>query len=191
MSLEHVLLGFIAQKSRTGYELKTRCFDREATWFWPADQAQIYRTLARLEADGMVTSRRQRQTSRPDRKVYSLTALGGRALREWLGGDTYLPSPRDPFLARLRFSSALGDEELSALVLSSRELHQSRLDALRERAMTHPLPGTSQRSLALQAATLQGAIVQERAWIDWLDDLAATVDQGEIPAPDPVSAEVG
>src|SRR5579875_1236367 len=44
MSLTHAILGFLNRQPMTGYDLKTQCFDISVAYFWPADQAQIYRT---------------------------------------------------------------------------------------------------------------------------------------------------
>ena len=47
MSLEYAILGFLNYHPYTGYDLK-KIFDTSVRHFWPADQSQIYRTLARL-----------------------------------------------------------------------------------------------------------------------------------------------
>ena len=80
MSLDAAILGFLGERPRSGYDLKTRCFDGVARDFWTADQAQIYRTLERLQAAKLVRSSRKRQTGKPDRKVYSVTAAGSASL---------------------------------------------------------------------------------------------------------------
>ena len=47
MKLEHAILGFLSYRPLTGYELK-HVFDESIRHFWPADQSQIYKSLARL-----------------------------------------------------------------------------------------------------------------------------------------------
>ena len=39
VSLPHAILGLLAREPMTGYDLKTRWFDRSLRYFWPADQA--------------------------------------------------------------------------------------------------------------------------------------------------------
>ena len=51
MSLPHVILGFLQYAPATGYDLK-KTFDATVRHFWPADQSQIYRTLAQLVEQG-------------------------------------------------------------------------------------------------------------------------------------------
>jgi len=56
----------------TGYDLKTSCFDQCIAHLWPADQAQIYRTLDKLVEQGWITSASQVHGD-PSAKVYSVT----------------------------------------------------------------------------------------------------------------------
>jgi DNA-binding PadR family transcriptional regulator len=48
MSLEHGILGYLSMKPLAGYDIK-KLFNMSAAFFWPADQAQIYRTLKKLK----------------------------------------------------------------------------------------------------------------------------------------------
>ncbi len=100
MSLEHAILGFLNTRARSGYDLKTRCFDVEAKAFWSADQAQIYRTLERLKTARLVNATVRRQSGKPDRKLYEITPAGTRRLRAMgdhrstpLGPQGRLPAP--------------------------------------------------------------------------------------------------
>ena len=72
MSLEYAILGFLNYHPYTGYDLK-KVFDTSIHHFWPADQSQIYRTLARLTREGLTEMEKVPQDDRPDRKVYSIT----------------------------------------------------------------------------------------------------------------------
>ncbi|MGH2415515.1 MAG: PadR family transcriptional regulator [Microcystaceae cyanobacterium] len=80
MSLAHVILGLLQQQQRTGYALKTECFDQCLAHLWPADQAQIYRTLDKLEAQGWSTCTVQIQHERPRRcpRIGVVAANGGK-----------------------------------------------------------------------------------------------------------------
>ena len=74
MSLEYAILGFLNYQPFSGYDLK-KLFDTSVRHFWPADQSQIYRTLARLTEQGLAAfSRRRvevatRRLRRGDRKL--------------------------------------------------------------------------------------------------------------------------
>ena len=80
MSLRHALLGMLAAKPGTGYDLTQR-FDQSLGNAWHASHSQIYPELARLADAGLVEvvgegARRSR--------TYGLTAAGHEEIRRWL-----------------------------------------------------------------------------------------------------------
>lgn len=185
LSLEHAILGFLSEHPRSGYDLKTRCFDAALSHFWTADQAQIYRTLERLREAKLVRSTRKRQAGRPDRRIYEITQAGHDTLNAWLRSPVPPPALRDGFLIQLRFASSLEDSALTELLSSRRELHQARLDSLRANAVTlSKQHGTSARDMALRQAALDGAMASDRAAIDWLDDYLEALREGALPGSD-------
>ena len=62
MALEHALLVALDEQPASGLDLAKR-FERSIGFFWHATHQQIYRVLARMEADGWVT----RTDGRPER----------------------------------------------------------------------------------------------------------------------------
>jgi DNA-binding PadR family transcriptional regulator len=183
LSLDHAILGFLAERERSGYDLKTRCFDTEARSWWTADQAQIYRTLERLKGAGLVRVRRRRQSGRPDRKLFSITDAGLAELHRWLASPEPLPSPREAFLLHLYFGAGLADAELLGVLRARRAGHQERLDSLRVQASEALGSAGSGRDRPLRSMALDGSIVEQRAAIDWLDDCIEMVEAGSLPAP--------
>jgi DNA-binding PadR family transcriptional regulator len=182
MSLEAAILGFLAEEPRSGYDLKTRCFAEQAKAFWTADQAQIYRTLERLQAAKLVDCTRKRQLGKPDRKVYRLTRAGEAELSAWLTAGTPPTSPRDPFLLQLFFSAALSDADIASNLRGRRDTHQQQLESLR-RGVSSPAenPALPLRVQLLRDAVFDGAIARERASIDWLDDTLEAIEAGRLP----------
>lgn len=185
MSLEYAILGFLSGEELSGYDIKTRCVDERVAHFWTADQAQIYRTLERLEKVRRVRARSQRQKGKPDRKVYSITRLGREALDEWLATPHEIPPYRDPFLIQVYFGSELPDEPLLGVLENARATRQARLEDLRARVARHSRPGhaSHDRSAMLARLTLDAALAEERAAIDWLDDSIDTL--GSLADTDP------
>src|SRR5215813_1793561 len=103
MSLAHAILGLLQQSPLTGYELKTDHFDGSIAHFWPADQAQIYRTLDKMTEQGWVESQIEFQTDRPIWKIYTTTERGRAELAHWLTTYQAIPVYREPFLIQLFF----------------------------------------------------------------------------------------
>ena len=97
MSLDSGILGFLSMKPLSGYDIK-KLFDMSAAYFWPADQAQIYRALKKLVEDGSVELPKQEQGKTVDRKVYVITEKGRKTLHDWT-----INSERADFISRLPF----------------------------------------------------------------------------------------
>ena len=116
MSLENGILGFLSMKPLSGYDIK-KLFDYSAAYFWPADQAQIYRALKKLTEDGSVELLTQEQGKTLERKVYAITEKGHHVLHDWIAK----PEETDfinrlPYLLKLFYSSALSPIEQLAFI---------------------------------------------------------------------------
>lgn len=122
MSLRHSILGLLQYAPLSGYAIK-KTFDMSINHIWTAKLSQIYRELALLEKEGLVSPRTMRQKRRPDKKVYSLTPTGERAFLEWLNAFpvAFGPPRRDEFLLRIFFAArmegALLRKELESFIL--------------------------------------------------------------------------
>lgn len=136
MSLENGILGYLSMKPLSGYDLK-KLFNYSAAYFWPADQAQIYRALKKLVEDGSVELPKQEQGKTVDRKVYAITERGSQILHDWIVN----PETSDfishlPFVMHLFFSGSLVQEEqlafLDAQLRVNNELIQKLKDNYRE-----------------------------------------------------------
>ncbi|MBC7810039.1 MAG: PadR family transcriptional regulator [Burkholderiales bacterium] len=168
MSLPHAILGFLNQKPMTGYDLK-QYFDYSVAHFWPADQAQIYRTLDKLAADSLVESEIEFQEVRPNRKVHSITEAGRAELAHWLAKPQQLPIHREPFLVQLFFA----EQQTNEAIISQME---QQLDDHHERQRVYdaiPLPplddASASRQHKLARLTVELGLRSERMYIDWLE----------------------
>jgi len=99
------ILGLIAQKPRSGYDLK-RAIDRTIRHFWAASYGQIYPDLRRLEAAGWIAGDDAPRGGRA-RRIYRITPAGSAALDRWLAGAETRVELRDESLLRLFFSDTL------------------------------------------------------------------------------------
>ncbi|QAV69910.1 PadR family transcriptional regulator [Salinibacterium sp. UTAS2018] len=183
MSLLHAVLGFVAIQPMTGYELG-KAFSTTAAHFWPADQSQLYRTLHRAEADGLVESTTVEQASRPDRRLYSILESGRAALETWLASPLEPDTSREPFLLRLFFAGSLGSAGVIALLDQRRSAAVELLTTLDALAASAP-PKLSKAALAtqLQYATLESGRAHAHAEITWLDELRAQLADHKETAP--------
>src|SRR5690606_34091680 len=111
MSLKHAILGFLSFSPFSGYDLK-KAFDNSVQHFWPANQSQIYRTLAELDEQGFVKKEIVERDDRLDMKIYSITKTGRAELHQWLTAPLPERDEREPFLIQVYFSGLLTDEEV-------------------------------------------------------------------------------
>ena len=170
MALEHAILVSLSERPASGLDLAHR-FDRSIGFFWSATHQQIYKVLARMEADGWVRSAALEQQGRPDKKVYEVTPSGSDELATWLAEPMPLEKFRSALAVRLRGAS-YGDR--AAVLETVREQladHVARLDHYeRLAARDFPEPGTlSGQDLDIYLV-LRGGIHLERFWVDWLTE---------------------
>jgi len=175
MALEHALLVSLSERPASGLDLAHR-FDRSIGYFWQASHQQIYRTLARMEGDGWLTSTVVEQQGRPAKKVYDVSPAGRRALEDWLATATD-PSPlRSELGVKMRAASYAADRE--AVLDDVRDHladHQTRLDLYRQLAKRdYPDPtaltGPANEQALDQYLVLRGGIRMEETWVAWLDE---------------------
>jgi PadR family transcriptional regulator AphA len=127
----YVVLGMVRLGARSGYEIK-QAVELSIRFFWTISQAQIYPSLKRLEAQGLVHGHAEPRGRRP-RRVYRITAAGERALTAWLRRSEPMPFElRDIGLVKLFFADALDHSAALELLEAVRSRSAERVAALRE-----------------------------------------------------------
>ncbi|MCD9194772.1 PadR family transcriptional regulator [Streptomyces albireticuli] len=178
MALEHAILVSLLEKPGSGYELARR-FERSIGYFWTATHQQIYRVLKRMEGDGWIDVREVPQQGRPDKKEYSVAALGRTVLSGWLHEPIEPESVRHDLAVKIR-GAAFDDP--AALISEVERHHRAHADRLAHylagqlRDFTGPeAPAAQDAGQELQHAVLRGGIAYERMMLAWLDDVLATL----------------
>lgn len=115
MSIEFAILGILSWKPSTGYELK-KIFEDSSFMHWSGNNNQIYKALIKLEHEDLVISNVIHRDSAPSKKVYTITADGRKALKEWTLSSPEVPEIKKSFLLQLAWSDTLSDEELKELL---------------------------------------------------------------------------
>ncbi len=187
MSLTHLILGMLAERPMTGYDLN-KAFEGSAAHFWTTDQSQIYRTLHKLRKQKWVTVTQIHQTDKPNKKVYELTDAGREALQVWLK-QPLSPSEapiREGWLGQLFFGHHLDDATLITLLQTYIDQTQANLDALENiDAELRQLPPEAQsRALTLRQMTLNYGLHIQTAFRDWLIAAQEQINQMEQPPED-------
>lgn len=168
MSLGHAILGLLQQEEMTGYDLKTSCFDQCIAHLWPADQAQIYRTLDKLVEQGWITCTVEIQQDRPNRKVYSVTEAGKAELIRWLQCSQLLPTVREPLLVQLFFAAQLPNEAIIHLLKQQLAARHQKLAECENIDLPTLGDKSASREQIMQRLVLDLVIRREQTYIDWL-----------------------
>jgi DNA-binding PadR family transcriptional regulator len=183
MSLEYAILGFLHYHPYTGYDLK-KIFDNSVRHFWPADQSQIYRTLARLTEQGFAEMEKVPQDDRPDRKLYSITAVGREAFLNWLTNPPVLDEPRSAPLVQVFFAGMLGDDEVLAKFEGFAAIMRAMLAEYEKvPGMIEPFQQeiVSPRQHFFWLLTLESGIRVMRANLEWAESVIERIKLGQIP----------
>jgi len=123
MSLKHGLLGLLTLRKSSGYDL-SKLFQESLSYFWVANQSQIYRELDKMEEIGWVVSSKVEQDARPNKRVYGITKEGNAELVRWLKDDSAeeLGVVRNPLLMKLFFSAKVDREHAIRLLENYRTI---------------------------------------------------------------------
>jgi PadR family transcriptional regulator AphA len=139
----HVILGMLGMGPMCGYEIK-RFVDHSTRFFWAASYGQIYPELRRLSEAGLIEGTPDPEGGRR-RTVFSLTAAGRKALREWLSAPSEVQEMRDESLLKVFFSD-FGGPEATVAALDAKRAHHAdvaaRLRGIEAEAAKHPSGST-------------------------------------------------
>ena len=162
MSLRHALLGALADRPRSGYEL-LKHFEGSLAYAWSASHSQIYPELARLVEDELIE---QTESGPRGSKTYGVTEAGIAEVRRWLRESEPDRRVRSEAALRLFFLWLLEPEEARAH-LERERTHW--LGVLRqfENIAAHPREAT--RKDDSYRLALEAGITSARARLEWLD----------------------
>ncbi|MEV1295605.1 PadR family transcriptional regulator [Pseudonocardia sp. NPDC049635] len=135
MSLPHALLGLLALRPATGYEL-ARMFDGDlGRYAWQAGHTSVYPELGKLAAQGLaeVTEEGARGA-----KTYALTEDGRAELRRWMLEPQRQGKVRNEGVLRLFLIAALPREDALAVLDRTAEEAERDLAELRQVRAEHP-----------------------------------------------------
>jgi len=191
-STSHVILGMLAQRPRSGYDIK-RYVDRSTRHFWAASYGQIYPDLKRLAEAGLVEGESTPSGGRR-RTVFTITEKGCGALFEWLTSPAEpVEEVRDEALLKIFFADLLTLEETTAVLRVKRASHQRTLDQL-ESQLEAARASRAARGVHPTPMALDYGIQFHRWAVAWCDETEALLrseasqGRGSPRAPDATAA---
>ncbi len=114
-SSREVLLGLLSIEPMSGYDLG-QAIRASIGFFWNESYGQIYPSLRRLAAAGLVRARAEKQKGKPDRQVYSITTNGRAHLAQWLAVAPQPEVPRNELLLKLFFGARVSPGVIAGFV---------------------------------------------------------------------------
>lgn len=190
MHLDYVILGALALRRLSGYDLRGWMDNAGRYLGYGVQLPQIYRRLSKLVERGWVAFDVDPREGRPDAKVYRLTEEGRTALVEW-ARSPFEPSPRpmDPdFKLRFVFGGQLGPE-IALDVVSTELEYRLKHDA---GSLEPPFPSSYEAQIPeldpvwareIHVMTHEHGYASTAAYIAWLQltkaRLEAAVGRGE------------
>jgi DNA-binding PadR family transcriptional regulator len=171
MSLRFALLALLIDGEATGYELAKR-FDRSVANFWHALPQQLYAELTRMEQDGLVEGEVVVQKTRPNKRVFSMTDRGRRALRDWFEEPARPTGIKDELLVRVYAADLVEPEPVLSMLEHALSAHEQKL-AMYESLRETIFRGRSEQEFVRSTRrvgpylTLKNGILYERAIVEW------------------------
>ncbi|MBW8794016.1 MAG: PadR family transcriptional regulator [Streptomyces sp.] len=157
------LLALLAQGPAHGYELKQGLEQLLGSAYPQPNVGQIYVTLGRLEKQGLIEGEDIEQSSRPNKKVYHLTASGQAELRAWFDRPEDEPRVRDDFFMKLALAPQTGITDQIALINRQRRQY---LNSMRNLSK---LAAAEDRDNRIAHLLIEGAMLHLQADLDWLE----------------------
>jgi DNA-binding PadR family transcriptional regulator len=157
------LLALLAKESAHGYELKLALEQTFGAAYPSPNIGQIYVTLKRLEADGLVRSQDVAQTTRPNKRVYELTPAGREAVAAWVDEPSDGPRVRDEFFTKLVLAPRAGLADQMELINKQRHHYYRLMRGLNE---LHDATGRHDSTSRL---LIEGTLLHLQADLDWLE----------------------
>ncbi len=179
-TLKYAILGLVNRNPLTGYDI-TKAFNEGLVEFWYAKHSQIYPELKKLTDEGLISYETVIQGEKLEKKLYTITEKGKKSLQKWLVKDEPLePTPKDIFRLKAYFCDEMDNATLLKQFESTLNKHSERLEYL-ESSMEELLKKKDVSKVFSpnfgDYIVLNGAIMREKSYIDWLNDCIKKITQ--------------
>ena len=144
MNVRTICLAILNFRDASGYEIKKLSTESQYAHFVDASFGSIYPALGKLEAEGLVTSREERQAGKPARKVYAITESGREELLDQLAQPPKEDVFKSEFLLIAMCAHLLDRETVTAAIDRNLEQMRAKVEMVEHIAETDKhLPTTS------------------------------------------------
>ncbi|GAA2912235.1 PadR family transcriptional regulator [Streptosporangium fragile] len=181
MALRNAIMAALLEGEASGYDL-AKGFDASVANFWMATPQQLYRELEKMEADGLVRARVIRQERRPDKRLFSLTDAGRRALHDFTAEPPRPGAMREELMVQVQAVDAGDAEAVRAAIAERREWAEAKI-ARYERLRARLLDGRPEEEFLAHAErvgpylTLLRGLSFEQENVRWAERALAILER--------------
>ncbi|MGV0680651.1 PadR family transcriptional regulator [Mycolicibacterium fortuitum] len=181
MALRDAVLAALLDGEASGYDL-AKGFDASVANFWMATPQQLYRELDRMSAEGLIEARLVEQDRRPNKRLYSLTDAGRKALLEFTEVPPKPGAIREDLLVQIQAVDS-GNIEAVRTALAERLQWATAKLARYRRGQQHLLAGRTEDAYLAEAdrigpyLTLLRGIRFEEENIEWARRALDVIEQ--------------
>jgi PadR family transcriptional regulator AphA len=192
MALRYAILGYLSTAPGSGYDLAQQ-LQGGLGWFWSASHSQIYPELKRLEDAGLVEGAPTTVGEKLEKRVYSITDEGRKALTAWASGPPVYRPNRDPERLQLIFADLASPDVIRQHLMAHRDHFARRRDLLVdthskilarqhervERRYEGRAPEQQALTLLLRDLAYSGDIERAELEVRWAEAALARLDEHE------------
>jgi DNA-binding PadR family transcriptional regulator len=179
LSTKHVVLGLLIEQPGYGYDLLKRARSRFA--FLGLSENFVYKTLERLEQDGWIEEKGDKETGNTrrgaPRVTYRATPLGRRRFKEWIAKPSERAVLRDELQAKLNLSEPDDLPELLAVAEHQCRECVAELATLRRPVLAHvaepDVPWHHAAVMMVDDLNLRWL----QALVDWLNAICELIEE--------------
>lgn len=185
----YVILGMLSiEPNRSGYDLR-KAIESSVSYFWNESYGQIYPTLKRLAADGLIAPTETAPNGRRQRQQYSITPAGETALRSWLALPFQNDPPRNEFLLKLFFGKEAGPAVFSAQIADLQERNRRSLAMMTNIDSLLRKENADNPNQPYWLLTLGLGMAMTRAALKWGETALTSLAELERAQPTPATVE--
>jgi PadR family transcriptional regulator, regulatory protein AphA len=176
MTLPYAILAALINQPCSGYDLVKR-FNKSVECFWSASHQQIYKALAKLEADEHIASEKIEQENRPNKKLYTVTDTGRQHLQLWIGEADDISPLKSDLLIKLSVGHTVPTDTLLQTLQIYYEQHKDKLKIYQMLSKQYAQLPDPAREDQFQYLALRAGIRQQLAWVAWCEEALGFLGQ--------------